>query len=85
MLNFTFTEEQEMLRDSVKKFMQKESPLSFAQEIDEKKEFPDEFWEKMADLGWFGIALPEEYGGTGGNVIDQTLLMHEISKYLFAW
>ncbi len=83
MLDFSFTKEQIMLRQSVKDFMIKEAPLSFAEEIDQKEDIPDEFWAKIADLGWFGMAIPEEYGGLGGNVIDQAIIMHEMSKYLF--
>jgi len=83
MLDFTFTEEQEMLRATVQKFMQKEVSLSFAHEIDEAEEFPDELWQKMASLGWTGLPFPEEYGGYGGSVIDQALIINELSRWLF--
>ena len=83
MLDFTFTDEQEMLRDTVRKFMQKEVSLDFAHEIDEKEEFPDELWQKMASLGWTGLPFPEEYGGYGGSVVDQALIINELSKGLF--
>ncbi len=83
MLDFTFTEEQEMLRATVRRFMQKEVSLSFAHEIDEAEEFPDELWQKMASLGWTGLPFPEEYGGYGGSVIDQALIINELSRWLF--
>jgi len=83
MLDFTFTDEQEMLRDSVRKFMQKEISLDFAHEIDEKEEFPDELWQKMASLGWTGLPFPEAYGGYGGSVVDQALIINELSRGLF--
>jgi len=83
MLDFTFTEEQEMLRDTVRKFMQREVSLDFAHEIDEKEEFPDELWQKMASLGWTGLLFTEEYGGYGGSVIDQALIINELSRGLF--
>lgn len=83
MLDFTFTDEQEMLRGTVRKFMQKEVSLDFAHEIDEKEAFPDELWQKMASLGWTGLPFPEEYGGFGGNVVDQALIINELSRGLF--
>jgi len=83
MLDFTFTHEQEMLRETVRKFMQKEVSLDFAHEIDEKEEFPDELWQKMASLGWTGLPFPEAYGGYGGSVIDQALIINELSRGLF--
>jgi len=83
MLDFTFTDEQEMLRDTVRKFMEKEVSLDLAHEIDEKEEFPDELWQKMASLGWLGLPFPEEYGGYGGSVVDQALIINELSRGLF--
>jgi len=83
MLDFTFTDEQEMLRDTVRRFMQKEVTLDFAHEIDEKEEFPDELWQKMASLGWTGLPFPEAYGGYGGSVVDQALIINELSRGLF--
>lgn len=83
MLDFNFTDEQEMLRDNVRKFMQKEISFDLAHEIDEKEEFPDELWEKMASLGWTGLPFPEAYGGYGGSVVDQALMINELSRGLF--
>jgi acyl-CoA dehydrogenase len=83
MLDFTFTDEQEMLRDTVRKFMQKEVSLDFVHQIDEKEEFPDELWQKMVSLGWTGLPFPEEYGGYGGSVIDQAMIINELSRGLF--
>jgi len=83
MLDFTFTVEQEMLRDTIRKFLKNEVSLDLAREIDEKEEFPDELWQKMASLGWMAMPFPEEYGGLGGNVIDQALIINELSRGLF--
>jgi len=83
MLDFTFTDEQEMLREAIRKFIKKEFPLSYVREIDEEEEFPDELWQKMASLGWIGLPFPEKYGGIGGSVIDQALIINELSRGIF--
>jgi len=83
MLDFSFSEEQEMLKEAVRKFMRKEVSPAYIQEIDDKEEFPDELWRKMSSLGWVGLPFPEEFGGSGGSVIDQTLIINEISRHFF--
>ncbi|MDZ7262172.1 MAG: acyl-CoA dehydrogenase family protein [candidate division KSB1 bacterium] len=78
-MDFTFTEEQEMLRDLARKFTDKEiRPL--ARQIDEQGDIPKELIKKMAELGFFGIAFPEEYGGVGGGEIGYCIVLEEISR-----
>ncbi|MFH1350606.1 MAG: acyl-CoA dehydrogenase family protein [Pseudomonadota bacterium] len=86
-MDYSFTEEQIMIRETIRKFVETEIPRERAQEIDEKDEFPHELLQKLCDLGFMGLNVPEEYGGTGGNVIDLMILDEEISKRLavLAW
>ena len=78
-MDFTFTEEQVMLRDMVKKFTEKEiKPL--AAEIDEKSKIPRELIDKMAELGFLGIAFPEKYGGSGFGEMGYCIMQDEISR-----
>jgi alkylation response protein AidB-like acyl-CoA dehydrogenase len=78
-MDFTFTEEQVMLRDTVKKFTEKEiKPL--AAEIDEKSRIPRELIDKMAELGFLGIAFPEKYGGSGFGEMGYCIMQDEISR-----
>lgn len=78
-MNFTLNEEQLMARDLFRDFAQKEvKPL--AAEIDEKEEFPAETVKKMAEIGLFGIPVPEEYGGQGADVLSYILCVEELSK-----
>ncbi|HCX89629.1 MAG TPA: hypothetical protein DHT43_03725, partial [Deltaproteobacteria bacterium] len=53
-MDFKFTEEQEILKKSVRNFMDKECPREYVRELDEKEEFPFELYKKMAKLGWYG-------------------------------
>jgi acyl-CoA dehydrogenase len=79
-MDFLFTEEQEMLRDSIRKFIKKECPKEYCREIDEAKRFPLEIFSKMGDLGWLALPFPEEYGGLGGTIIDQFLITEELAR-----
>jgi len=86
-MDFSLTEEQTMLKDTIRRFMETEVPREVAVEIDEKDEFPHELLQKLCDLGFMGINVPEEYGGQGGNIIDEMIFFEEISKRLpvLAW
>jgi acyl-CoA dehydrogenase len=79
-MDFDFSEEQLMLQDSVRRFCEKELPKDVVRKSDENEELPLSIWPKMAELGWLGIALPEEYGGTGGSIIEQLIIMEELSR-----
>jgi acyl-CoA dehydrogenase len=50
-------------------------------ERDEDGKFPDEFHRAMADAGWLGITMPEEYGGSGLGVTEAAIMMHEVANY----
>jgi len=86
-MDFSLTEEQTMLKDTIRRFVETEIPREVAVEIDEKDEFPHELLQKLCDLGFMGINVPEEYGGQGGNIIDEMIFFEEISKRLpvLAW
>jgi alkylation response protein AidB-like acyl-CoA dehydrogenase len=78
-MEFTFTEEQTMLRDMVRKFTEKEvKPL--ADKIDKGHEVPMELLKKAADLGLMGIPFPEKYGGSGFGEIGYCIVLEELSR-----
>lgn len=62
-LNFELTEEQQLLRETVRDFAEKEI-LPVAQELDDKEEFSVELTQRMGELGLFGPFVAEEYGGS---------------------
>lgn len=82
-MNFGFTEEQNILRKSVKDFMEKECPPEYVRELDEKEAYPYELYGKMAKLGWFGLPIPEEYGGSGLGAVDFVIVGEEMSRFSF--
>jgi butyryl-CoA dehydrogenase len=68
-MDFNFTREQELVRQMLKEFVEKEvKPISA--HIDETEEFPMENVKKMARYGIMGIPFPREYGGAGGDDIS---------------
>ena len=78
-MDFTFTEEQIMLRETVKKFTEKEIKPR-AREIDEKGKIPRELIDQIAELGFLGISIPEEYGGSGFGEMGYCIMQDEISR-----
>ena len=79
-MDFKFTEEQEILRRSVRNFMDKECPREYVRELDEKEEFPFDLYKKMAKLGWYGLPFPEEYGGSGCGAVDFIIVGEELTR-----
>jgi short-chain 2-methylacyl-CoA dehydrogenase len=78
-LSFELTEEQKILRDTVRDFAQNEiAPV--AQELDEKEQFSVELTQKMGELGLFGMFVSEEYGGTEMGYIAYVIAVEEIAR-----
>src|SRR5262249_60338646 len=65
-MDFAFSEEQEMLRASAREFLAKECPSSYVRRMMETDGAWDEaLWKKLAEMGWTGLGIPDEYGGVG--------------------
>lgn len=78
-MNFELTEEQSMLQAMARDFAQKEV-LPKAAEIDKNHRHPKELVARMAELGLMGVAIPEEYGGSGMDHVSYVLAMEEINR-----
>src|SRR3954454_7356449 len=78
-MDFELTDEQRLLRDTVRDFARQEvAPV--AEELDRTKSFPYELVAKMAELDLMGIPFPEEYGGGGGDTIAYALTVEELTR-----
>ena len=64
-MDFSFTDEQRMWRDTVFNFMDREFPRDVLRKHDQSREFPEDLYQKMAAQGWLGLLIPEEHGGLG--------------------
>jgi alkylation response protein AidB-like acyl-CoA dehydrogenase len=78
-LNYFLTEEQEAIRDLARKIAV-EKAMPVRQELDEKEEFPWEIMKVCGDAGLFGVAIPEEYGGVGGGILETCIAVEELSR-----
>ncbi len=82
-MNFELSEEQQLIQDSVAKFVQDNYALEERQKlVAGKTGFSAEHWSTMAELGWLGLTVNEADGGFGGNQIDTMLVMEQFGKGL---
>ncbi len=78
-IDFTFTADQEAFRDAARTFLQREVAPIVA-EMDEKEEFPRATVRRMQEEGYFGIPIPEEYGGLGLGKVGYCIFLEELGK-----
>ena len=82
-MNFDFTEEQVMLRDSVARFIQNDYDFDTRRRIADSDEgMSRDNWQTFAELGWLSIPFAEEHGGFGGDAVDVMLMMEQLGKGL---
>jgi len=80
-MDIGFTEEQELLRDTARKFLDSECATKFVREMmATDAAVTDQFWRQLADNGWLGITYPEDAGGSGLGLVDLVVLMEEIGR-----
>jgi alkylation response protein AidB-like acyl-CoA dehydrogenase len=80
-MDIGFSEEQELLRDTARKFLDSECPTQFVRRMmDTEDAITDEFWRQLAENGWLGITYPEDAGGSGLGLVDLVVLMEEIGR-----
>jgi cyclohexanecarboxyl-CoA dehydrogenase len=79
-LDFSFTEEQTMLRNMVRDFGQKELAPGYKERVKSKK-IPPELIKKVAELGFMGLNIPEEYGGQPADAVTAGVILEELARY----
>jgi alkylation response protein AidB-like acyl-CoA dehydrogenase len=89
-LDFGFSEEQEMLRQSARGLLEKECPSTLVRRLMENERGYDPgLWQKFAELGWLGLVIPEETGGAGLSYVDLVLVLEEMGSVMlpspFIW
>ena len=85
-MNFGFTDEQELLRTEVRKFLDESCPLERVRKITEDANGPGfsrDLWQHIADLGWLGLTVPELHGGAGLGFVDLVVVLEETGRSLF--
>ena len=79
-MDFDFTDEQNMLRDAVRKMMDRVATPDYVRRLDREQAYPTELYQAWVDMGLIGLPFPETYGGSGGSVIDMVILAEELSR-----
>jgi len=79
-MNFDPIHEHEMLRDGVRDFFARELPEERIREMDRARRIPRDIWKRFGDLGWTGLSVPVEYGGSGADVSAAAVLCEELAR-----
>ena len=82
-MNFDLSEEQQILVDSVAKYVQNDSPVERFRKLRETdRGWETDAWARMAEFGWLGILAPESDGGFGGRFVDLALVLEQLGRGL---
>ena len=82
-MNFDLSEEQQILVDSVAKFVKNDSPVERFRKLREtERGWDPAMWTRMAEFGWLGVAFPEAQGGFGGRFVDLALILEQLGRGL---
>src|SRR5277367_3090555 len=83
-MDLTFTDEQRLLSEAVRHFAQQVCTTAVVREVEGSESgYSADLWTKLCELGYPGIALPESYGGSGGTMLDLTILAEELGRVAF--
>ena len=74
-MNFDFSEEQKLLKQTVRDYLEENAPLAVCREVLESSQpYSKDLWKGAAELGWLGSVIPEEYGGAGRNAYASSIV-----------
>src|SRR5436305_3777214 len=79
-MDFDLSPEHAALQASARQFVDRECPPRQAKEWDEANAHPAELFKAMADIGWFGLAFPEEAGGDGGGAMELAIIAEQLGR-----
>ncbi len=82
-MDLGLNEFQQMLRNSAREFLEAECPISYVRDMEaDERGYSPEIWSAMAELGWLGLVIPEEYGGEGLGFVELAILLEEMGSAL---
>ena len=83
-MDFDFTSDQVMLRNSVREYLSEKAPTTFVRKMfDEPTGFSKPMWKEMAGLGWLGLTFPEENDGLGLGMLELAAVLEEMGRAVF--
>ena len=78
-MDLSLTEEQELLRNTARDFMERECPKETLLEFDESETgYSVDIWQKASEIGWLGMLVAEEYGGSGSSLTDAAVVYEQL-------
>lgn len=84
-LTINFTDEQSMLLDTAVEFFRDNAPVEYVRnQLATETGFDEGIWAQMAELGWLGLAVPEEFGGSGLGLAEAVTIAEPMGRHLFA-
>src|SRR6476661_401162 len=82
-MNFDFSDDQKQLRDEARKFLAEKCPPKAVRVVlDGKEPYDRELWKGLADMGFLGVAIPENYGGAGAGHLELCVVAEEMGRAL---
>ena len=82
-MNLDFSDDQKFLQEEARKFLEKEQALSRNRSVLENNSNVDlDLWNKIVELGWTGIRIPEEYDGLGLGHLELCVIAEELGRFL---
>ncbi|MFT0878094.1 acyl-CoA dehydrogenase family protein [Rhodopseudomonas sp. G2_2311] len=82
-MNFDFSDDQKQLRDQARRFLaEKCSPKAVRAVLEGKADYDRDLWKGLAEMGFLGVAIPEEYGGTGAGHLELCVIAEELGRAL---
>ena len=79
-MDFGFSEEQQLLRESVRKLMERHAPPETLRRLDRERAYPEALYRAWVEAGLLGLPFPEQYGGLGRDLIDMVIVAEEIAR-----
>ncbi|WBU31557.1 acyl-CoA/acyl-ACP dehydrogenase [Rhodopseudomonas palustris] len=82
-MNFDFSDDQKQLRDQARRFLaEKCQPKAVRAVLEGKADYDRDLWKGLAEMGFLGVAIPEEYGGTGAGHLELCVIAEELGRVL---
>src|SRR5246127_3098676 len=82
-MNFDFSDDQKQLRDQARKFLSEKCPPKAVRAVlDGKAAYDKELWKGLAEVGFLGVAIPEEFGGAGAGHLELCVIAEEMGRAL---
>src|SRR5260370_3828811 len=80
-MDFRFTDAQTLLVNTAREFLRRRCPPTVVEEsVASERGFSAELWKEISLLGWPGLLIPPDYGGSGGSLLDVSLLIEEMGR-----